>query len=763
MDRKDKELLKKLLPTFKIEAHEHLTLISSGLIEIEKADAEKRRQVVETIYRESHSLKGAARSVNLPDIVAICQSMENVFSAFKRKQITLSSQLIDLLHRTVDYTSKIIAGDEFSQDQKTEIKALVKVLEDALKKPDYASYGQEDGTGEPVGDAVASHAEAAEKEPQLEPGVQDDEPALVEAPATFVPSPQLSGTVRISAAKLDSLLLQTEEMLSIKLAAGQRADELKDLKNKFDLWKKENAARKSAGSILGLDRRRTEDGTDHLIAAFEPALNRLIREADSDQRSFGTMLDSLLDKMKQTLMLPFSPLLEIFPMLVRELMRDTGKEADLICEGGETKVDRRVLEEIKDPLIHLVRNCIGHGIERAADRTAKGKPSRGKIGIAVSSREGKIEIAVSDDGAGINTSEVKSAAERSGAISREEAHGLDSKDALPLVFRSGITTSPIITDISGRGLGLAIVRERVEKLNGTVDIDTKQDIGTTLKMVVPITIATFRGVLVRVGEHLFFLPSASIEKVARIRREEIQTVENRETLSLDGETVSFARLGAVLELRATDSLPQGEDPFIQIAVLRSAGKRMAFLVDEVLHEQEVLVKNLGPQLSRVRNIAGATLLGNGKVVPILNVQDLMISAVKVAPAPMGVAIGEPSKRVSVLVVEDSITARALLKTIIESAGWEVTTAVDGMDALTILKTREFDLVVSDIEMPRMDGFDLTARIRADRRLSEIPVVLVTALDSREDKERGIDVGANAYIVKSSFEQSNLLEVIWRLV
>jgi two-component system chemotaxis sensor kinase CheA len=762
MNRKDTELLKKLLPMFKVEAHEHLTLISSGLIEIEKADSEERPEIVETIYRESHSLKGAARSVNLPDIVAICQSMENVFSAFKRKEIALSPRLIDLLHRTVDYTSKLVAGNEFSQAQKAEIKTLVQALENALCKPDDASYRQEAEPAEPVAEPVAIHAKAVEKEPQFEPALQDDVPAPRATPAAVVPLPQIAGTVRISTAKLDSLLLRAEEMLSIKLAAGQRAGELKDLKHTFDLWKKENAAKKSAASIVGFERKRVQESTDHLIASFEPALTRLIRETDSDQRSFEAMLDSLLEDIKQTLMLPFSSFLEVFPMLVRELMRDAGKEADLVSEGGETEVDRRVLEEIKDPLIHLVRNCIDHGIEKAADRIAKGKPSRGKISIAVSSREGKIEITVSDDGAGINTSEVKSAAERIGAISLEEAQELDSEDALSLIFHSGITTSPIITDISGRGLGLAIVRERVEKLNGTVSIDTKPDIGTTFKMVVPLTMATFRGVLVRVGEHFFFLPSANIEKVARPRKDEIQTVENRETLSLDGQTVSLARLGAVLELDTADARKEPED-FMQIAVLRSAGKRMAFLVEEVLHEQEILVRNLGPQLSRVRNIAGATLLGNGKVVPILNVQDLMISAVKVAPTAIGVAVGEPSKRVSILVVEDSITARALLKTIIESAGWEVTTAVDGIDALTILKTGEFDLVVSDIEMPRMDGFDLTARIRGDKKISEIPVVLVTALDSREDKERGIDVGANAYIVKSSFEQSNLLEVIQRLI
>jgi two-component system, chemotaxis family, sensor kinase CheA len=760
MEPKDKELLERLLPMFKIEAHEHLALIYSSLMEIEKADAETRRQILETIYRESHSLKGAARSVNLLDVVAICQSMENVFSALKRGQVTLSARLLDLLHGTVGYTSKLVAGEEFSQAQKTEIKTLVRALEDGLRESVDISYEQEVRAARPVGAAFETLSEAVEKEPDLESVLHE---GMSGPSTTFLASPQLSETVRISTAKLDSLLLQTEEMLSIKLAAGQRADELKELKHTFDLWKKESAAKKSAVSFPGSDRRRTENSADHLMASFESALDRLMRDADHDQRSFGAMLDTLLDDMKQTLMLPFSSLLEMFPMLVRELTRDAGKEAELISEGGETKVDRRVLEEIKDPLIHLVRNCIDHGIEKTADRVAKGKPSRGKIEIAVSSRNGNIEIMVSDDGTGIDPSEVKSAAERSGAISREEAACLDTRDCLSLVFRSGITTSPIITDLSGRGLGLAIVRERVEKLNGMVSVDSKPGIGTTVKMVAPLTIATFRGVLVRVGEHLFFLPSANIEKVARVRRDEIRTVENRETILLDDQTVSLVRLGAVLELSGAEMRQQDEGPYIQVAFLRSAGKLMAFLVDEILHEQEVLVKNLGPQLCRVRNIGGATLLGNGKVAPIVNVQDLMISAIKITPAPADAAVGKPSKRVSVLVVEDSITARALLKTIIESAGWDVTTAVDGIDALTILKTREFDLVVSDIEMPRMDGFDLTARIRADRRLSEIPVVLVTALDSRQDKERGIDVGANAYIVKSSFEQSNLLEVIRRLV
>ncbi len=284
-------------------------------------------------------------------------------------------------------------------------------------------------------------------------------------------------------------------------------------------------------------------------------------------------------------------------------------------------------------------------------------------------------------------------------------------------------------------------------------------------MVVPVTLATFRGNLVRVSEQLFVLPSTNVERVARAKKEAIQTVENRETLVFDGQPVSLIRLADALELKTAGNRQQTADAYVQVVVLRSAETRVAFMVDEVLHEQEILVKPLGRQLSRVKNIAGATVLGNGMVVPILNVADLISSAIKVSVAPsLSVAAEETVPGIKrILVAEDSITARTLLKNILESAGYYVQTAVDGIDAITALKGLEFDIVVSDVEMPRMNGFDFTSRIRSDKKLSELPVVLVTALESREDKERGIDAGANAYIVKSSFDQSNLIEVIKRLI
>jgi two-component system chemotaxis sensor kinase CheA len=432
--------------------------------------------------------------------------------------------------------------------------------------------------------------------------------------------------------------------------------------------------------------------------------------------------------------------------------------------GGEIEVDRRILEEIKNPLIHLIRNAIDHGIEKPEERTRKHKPARGTVTISLRQQSGsEVELTISDDGAGIDVAKVRSAAVRSGSASRAEAEKLVDEAALRLVLRSGISTSPIITDISGRGLGLAIVQEKVEKLGGTLSLESRPDEGATFRIRLPLTLATFRGILVRAGEHLFILPTANIRRVVKVNREEVKTVKSRETIQLDDQLVVLARLIDVLGLPARGAVGNSAGSHPEILVV-PAERGIGFLVDEILDEREVLVKGLGPQLARVRNIAGATVLGTGQVVPILNVSDLLASAMRVTVSPTVVGATEEgeARRASILIAEDSITARTLLQNILEAAGYEVKTAVDGAAALTELKAGNYDLLVSDVEMPRMSGFELTAQVREDKRLAELPVVLVTSLDSREDRERGIDVGANAYIVKSSFDQSNLLEAIRRL-
>jgi two-component system chemotaxis sensor kinase CheA len=764
MKKERDDFLKKLLSTFKVEAGEHIQALSSGLIELEKASsAEARMGIIEIVFREAHSLKGAARAVNLTVIEALCQALEGVFSALKRQDIALSPTLLDLLHNTVDTLGKLLssAGNEPSGPEKSWVAELIQHLDGALKgvpAPTPREQSKHAGTG-----AISP---AASYQPMVEEKV--------------VPA----DTVRISTAKLDSLLLQIEELLSAKQAADQRTAEIREIHAALAAWNQQQAKIDPEARIIQqrLEREGSRNGLgktgpqvrklleflewgNAFVKSLEGKLAALKRSAERDHRFLGGMVDNLLYDMKKVLMLPFSSALEVFPKLVRDLSRDQGKEVELLVQGEEIEIDRRILEEMKDPLIHLVRNCINHGIESPGERERKMKPRRGTITFAIAQKDGgKIEILVADDGAGIDVAKVREAAQKLGIVSAEDAQNLDERETLSLIFQSGVSTSPIITAVSGRGLGLTIVREKVEKLGGVISLETHPDLGTSFRIVLPLTLATFRGIYVRVDEHHFVFPTMQVAQAVRVNKDGIKTVENRETIRLNGQPISLIRLREVMELPHQE-MEDDSTAGAQVVVIGSAEKRIAFLVSEILDEQEVLVKSLGNQLPRVRNIAGATVLGTGKVVPILNVPDLMESAVRVSAAPPRAAVARETvkaERKSILVVEDSITARMLLKNILESAGYRVETAVDGIDAFTILRTEGFDLMVSDVEMPRMDGFDLTAKIRADKALSELPVVLVTALESREHRERGIDVGANAYIVKSSFDQSNLLEVIRRL-
>jgi two-component system chemotaxis sensor kinase CheA len=489
-------------------------------------------------------------------------------------------------------------------------------------------------------------------------------------------------------------------------------------------------------------------------------LGHLVR----DHRSFAVMVDGLQLEARRLRMSPASTILGPFPGMVRDLAGQHGKDAEWVVQGADLEVDRKVLESLKEPLIHLVRNAVDHGIERPAERAAAAKSPRGRIAVTFAPLEGgRVDMRVEDDGRGVDPVRVKGAAVRARLVTAEEAEGLTDEQALELIYRSGLSTSPMITSVSGHGLGLAIVKEHVERLGGEVRVQSRLGAGTSVRMAVPARIATFRGLLVAAGRRLFLLPHESVERAIRITDDQVQTVEGRETIVWDRQSLTLARLSRLVELPEREE-PPGPGRRHPCVILGSPDQRLALRVDEILGDREVLVKELRPPLVRVRNVAGAGLLGTGEVALILRPADLLRSAREVArPAASAGAPEEKAGPGTILVVDDSITTRTMEKNLLEAAGYQVRVAVDGVEAWTMLKSEKVDLVVSDVDMPRLDGFELTERIRKDRELTDLPVVLVTALESREDKERGVDVGANAYVVKSSFDQSNLLEIIRRLV
>jgi two-component system chemotaxis sensor kinase CheA len=747
---KDKELLKKLLVTFKLEAEEHVHAISSGLIELEKTSSlENQGGIIETVFREAHSLKGAARAVNLVQVEGACQSLESLFAQLKSREMTLSPELFDQLHQTVDTLGTLLAERSTETAQGDEAPTF-----GTPETPESARLIPENVLGTTR--------------------IRDDKKGLAK-------------TLRVPAFKLDSLLRQAEELIPVKATVAQRATDLREIGQTVAAWEAEwRKVRPQAHALrASSDRSQPTNGptrpsngrlhanaqiaqvsafldrNESILRSVQNKLAILARDFESDRRTLDRRIDDLVEDSKRISTVPFSALLESFPKLVRDLCRDCGKEADLLITGGEIETDRRILEEMKDPLIHLLRNCVDHGIERPNQRAEGGKPARAIISLAISPiSTDKVEIVVSDDGSGVDVQKVRAAAVKLGLTSPEDAAAMDERQATSLIFKSGVSTSPMITEVSGRGLGLAIVREKVEKVSGSVLIESTPGTGTTFRLILPLTLARFRGILVRAGESLFVLPTRYVQRVLRVDPNEIKTAENRETIEIDGRAASAVRLTDVLDIARRNADPDPKRK-IPVLVLAWAGEQIGFVVDEILDEQEVLVKGLGKQLRRVRNLAGATVLGSGKVLPVLNVADLMQSAVNLAPSATRHETTESPR--SILVAEDSITARTLLKNILEFAGYKVKTAVDGVEALSALANEGFDLVVSDVEMPRMSGFDLTAKIRADKRLSELPVVLVTALESREHRERGVDVGANAYIVKSSFDQGNLLEIVRRLI
>lgn len=717
-NRKD-DIKARLLATFQVEAQEHLQVITANLLALDQClPDEQAREVIEATFREVHTLKGAARSVSEMNVEKLCQAWESLLSKITHGRLACSRPLLDLFRETGDVVARLLAGDT----DPASVTELAGRLEQTA--------------GTPLVEAKASPSD---------PSPRATGPSQ---PTTIAPSPP--DTVRLDIARLDTLLFQAEELLSPKLAAEERVQEAKAL---FDALTHAHAA--------------TPD-PQKTIRAVEVQARELVGHLVRDQRTIAGTVDNVLDELRQLRMMPASSVLDVFQGMVRDLAKTHGKDVGWAVRGGDLKVDRKVLEAIKDPLIHLVRNAMDHGIEPTTARTQTGKPPRGQITVTIASLEsGRIEICVEDDGRGIVPADVRAAAIRARLLTAEAADALTDEQALDLIYRSGFSTSPLITDVSGHGLGMAIVKERVERLGGQVALETRPGRGTTVRMTLPASITTFFGLLVRSGGQLFLLPIEAVVRVIRITPEEVEQFEGQDVVRWHGHPLPVARLSGLLGLPQADDPPRSGGK--QTCVLiRSGEEKVGLLLDEILGDQEALVKELRPPLVRVRNVAAAGLLGTGQAVLILRPSDL-ITSLRTSPrrptvgtAPTAVPVQAQRQRL-ILVVDDSITTRTMEQNLLEASGYGVQVAVDGVDAWTSLKSEEFDLVLSDVDMPRMDGFELTARIRADRKLADLPVVLVTALESREDKERGIEVGANAYIIKSSFDQSNLLEIIRRLI
>ncbi|WP_153555257.1 hybrid sensor histidine kinase/response regulator [Roseimaritima sediminicola] len=796
----NQELAKLLMATFLEELHEHTGCLGRELLAMEKPQSDQQRQEsINQMFRAAHSLKGAAAVVSAEPIRTACHVMEDFFSELRDGQRDLDESMTSTMLKTVDAIEEA-AGRLRSEKplEEAPLQQMIPVLRRAADEG--RASDEERATDEArATDAAAESATTSRRVPRAGIGAEELEEqaaspdgaplevssgspadaadrATTEAgvTATAAPSPPAPrgeghATVRVAAEKLDTLLAHSGELLVARGRFAYRAEDANELRETASelrkRWRKSHALVRqtlAAADAASEDHQLVQRSerflaeTEQMIGRLTTRLEKLAGGIEADNRHLSQTCELLDDEIYNVRMLPFASACIGLERIVRDIAGSSDKKVHLDLADVEVEVDRSVLEGLKDPLIHLVRNAVDHGIEPIQQRCQRGKPPEATVRVAARLCGGQVEVVVEDDGRGFDLERICETARRRGfeipADPREQAR---------LVFAPGFSTATMITDISGRGVGLDVVQNQVESLHGAVDVAFQPGQGTRFTLVVPLTLTTIRAMLVSVGAQLFALPTPSVEQVVRFDYQDIKAVGGSDVLILNQTPTPLVSLASTLGVEAHSGRP-GK----RLAVVLSAGEqRVAAVVEDVRCEQEVLVKSLGSRIRRLKHFSGCTLLPSGRIALVVNVTNVIRTALGMktryiasneAPEPQGASL-------RVLVVEDSVTTRTLMKNILETAGYEVDSAVDGQEAVEKLDQHTYDVVVSDIDMPRMDGFTLTEWIRQREDLAELPVVLVTARGSDEDKTRGIHVGANAYIIKGTFEQQNLLETVGQLV
>ncbi len=716
---------------FKIESQEHIQALEKGLLRLEADPSDKL--VLEEVFREAHSLKGSARMVGVRDVEIISHRIEDILGTVRKGTASVTSELVDNICRALDAIKGLISEAVTGLPSDVEAGSIIESLEKggSQKKTPDAQAGL---PGTPWTGTTGDSA-ALGKEYRIE-------------------------TVRVDTSRLDELATLTGELAVFKTRLHARLEAIDEAADAAAVLLKESL--KGRGAPTG------QFGAAERIKGLGKTLSKIKEAAYEDTSRFDLMATGLEDGIKQLRLLPFSTLFNLFPRAVRDMAREAGKDITLAIEGGETGADKRIIEEMKDPLMHMLRNAIAHGIEDPAQREASGKPPAGTITLRALRTEANIVVEVKDDGRGLDMEGIRNAALKRRLVTEEALAGMNEAEIKGLIFASGFSTSNFVTETSGRGVGLDAVRASVERLKGSIEAESSTGAGCTFRVRLPATLATAKMLIVEDRGRRYAIPMDHVCTSTMAKQEDIFPIEGRKAITHEGVCVSVARLSDILEIPADEKTPAGakaKNGPSTCVIISSGTDRLGVIVDELLDEQEVVLRQSGGVLKRVRNVSGATILGSGEVCMILNPSDMIKTVHKrhaQAVSKPEAAKGNGGKK-AVLLVEDSITTRTQEKRILEGAGYEVVVAVDGLDAMSRISTQRFDAVVSDIMMPNMDGLALTARIRQDTRYRDIPIVLVTTLASDEDKKRGLEAGANAYIPKPSFDQKIFIDTLARLI
>jgi two-component system, chemotaxis family, sensor kinase CheA len=756
---------KDLIDIFKAETEEHLTKLDNGLIALEKQPDQP--ELVSSLNREVHTLKGAARVFGFSEIQDIAHRIEDLFEGIAGKKAVFSSLMAERIFKGLDAIRTILERIVQEKEIDLDTLGLCRELEACLAEKQGVRTQGKRGRGQNSKRGKPNKGPEG-KAPEIEKAQLEASPPLREGDGS-PPSAQREEYIRIPLSRADKLLYLVGELVinkmksSAKVAQAKRLSKLSKEAQKSISLLSETIKREFSSQPGDVTRLLSQ--CDAQIQNLREHSLTLYDDVSTETFHLDPVIDELQARVKEIKMVPLSTILEGFPRMVRDIASERGKEVQWQISGEETELDKKVLDRIKTSLIHILRNCIDHGIEEPEARVASEKPRAGTIKVSASQKADNVVITIEDDGRGMDIAEIKQTALKKELVTNHELERKTDKEILNLVFMNGFSTSPVVTDVSGRGMGLDIVSRDITNLKGQVILDTQKGRGTQFTLVLPLTIAVIHVLLVEAQDMTFALPMFSIIEGVRVDRDHVSTIEGRMAIPWREQIVPLVRLNEVLNLPPSGEGNSKAGKEMSVVIAASFDSHVGFIVDDIVGEEEVFIKGLGMHLGKMKNVSGAVIMPTGEVVVVLDIADLIAhSALSV---PQGKGKQRPSRlernEKRILIVEDAFSTREMEKNILETHGYQVETAVDGLDALDKMGGPPYDLIVSDIEMPRMNGFELCRALKKKEGTRDIPFVMVTALEREEDKRKGMEVGAAAYIVKSAFEQTNLLDTIEQLV
>lgn len=787
--------MQEILEDFLIEAFEMIEQLDQDLIELEHNPSDL--DLLNRIFRVAHTIKGSSSFLNFDTLTKLTHNMEDVLNKARRGELKITPDVMDVVLESIDLMKGLLNAirDTGSDKCEIEISEITKrlqsisqgenIAESSEKSVDSAPKSTESKSAESKKESAESSAKSVDSAPNANNANEDYSkftPEEVEAEIERLLK------IRQEEDKARRLAKQSAESSAESSQKSQNlAPKPKPSLDSTQHAKKPQGAKKDDGAIttsveqtVRVDVKRLDHlmrligelvlGKNRLISIYDEVEERydgeqFLEELNQVVSAVSIVTTDLQLAVMKTRMLPVSKVFNKFPRMVRDLSRDMGKNIELIISGEETELDKTIIEEVGDPLVHIIRNSCDHGIESKDERIAAGKSEAGKIELKAYNEGNHIVIEIADDGRGLNAEVLKQKALEKDIITEREADMMNDKEAYSLIFRAGFSTAKVVTNVSGRGVGMDVVKTNIEKLNGMIDVESELGQGTILKLKIPLTLAIIQALIVGVQEEYYAIPLSSVIETVRANQDEIYIVEGRSVLRLRDEILTLVRLSDIFKV---DSVIKNSSE-MYVVVIGLAENKIGIIVDYLVGQEEVVIKSLGYYLKGTEGIAGATVRGDGKITLIVDVAGMMHLAkyAKGTVSSLQEEAGEAVEKTQasdyiILAVDDSQVDRAIMKKYLSPLGVTVIEAQDGIEALDIIKNGEkvIDAVLVDIEMPRMDGYTLASEIRKYNKFKNLPLIAVTSRSSKTDRMRGVESGMTEYITKP-YSADYLVNVVKR--